>query len=76
MHYVPAVTDLLEPISWKTAEIPSLGRDDAASEVKSDAEGGGGGTGACDGGSFATEGADADEQTTALPAEPQVRPSG
>ncbi|RZR77149.1 hypothetical protein BHM03_00002158 [Ensete ventricosum] len=45
------------------------------SDVKSDAEGGGGGTGACDGGSFAT-GADADEETTALPAEAQVRPSG
>ena len=45
---IPEVTGFPELISWKTADIPSFGRDDeglGGSELKSEADGGGGGAG-------------------------------
>lgn len=64
--YLPAVTGF-EPISWKTAAIPTFGRDEDGwedSEVKSDAGGGGGGAGPL-GLEAAFGGAEADTDTAA-----------
>ncbi|RWW15219.1 hypothetical protein GW17_00020948 [Ensete ventricosum] len=72
--YVPAAADFPELISSKTADIPSLGRDDAVSELKSGVAGGGGGTGALAAGAFVIAEEDDDEETTATV--PQAGPKG
>lgn len=71
----PAVTDLPELISWKTADIPCLGCDGAVSELTRDAEGGGGGAGAFAGGACEVEEADLGAETVD-PAGPQTGPKG
>ena len=70
---LPAVTGFPELISWKTAAIPSFGRDDEGlgdSELKSEAGGGGGGAGAL--GARVFDGA----ETVVFPVALQTGPKG
>lgn len=69
----PAVAGFPVLISWKTAAIPTFGRDDddcGDSELKSDAGGGGGGAGPLDLGAFAGAG------TVVFPVTLQTGPKG
>jgi len=75
--HIPAVTGF-ELISWKTADIPSLGFEDFGdfSVLKRGAAGGAGGGGALTAGALGVGAAAFGWETTAPPAGPQTGPRG
>lgn len=70
------MTDLLELISSNTADIPSLGRGAAVSELKRGVDGGGGAAGALPGEALATDKVELGGEVEAVAGRPQTRPKG